>query len=271
MSRLAVAGCLFAAAALAVFAQEPKKDEPKKDEPKKYRPGDMTRPRPKVIDPGTPGTADAPGKPPSDAIVLFDGKDLATEWVRPGKKGDDAKPLWKVENGYAEIVPRSGSIQTMKKFGDCQIHIEWATPREVKGNGQGRGNSGVKLGGFGEVQILDSVENDTYPDGQAAALYQQFPPLVNASRRPGEWQTFDIVAHLPRADEAGKVARPGRITVLHNGVLVHHAAENGNKFGEFNIYLQDHSNPVRFRNIWVRKLAEYDVEGTPPPEPKKKP
>jgi len=264
MPRAAIAA-LLAAAALTLFAQEPKKDQPKK-EPVKYKSGDMSRPRPRVVEPGTASTEDAPGKPPADATVLFDGKDLS-EWVRSGKKGDEAKPAWKVENGYAEV--KGGNIQTVKKFGDCQVHVEWATPREVKGSGQGRGNSGVYLGGFGEVQVLDSYQNDTYPDGQAAALYGHLPPLVNASRKPGEWQTYDIIAHLPRTDEAGKAVRPGRITVLHNGVVVHHAAEFPGKFGEFNILLQDHGNPVRYRNIWVRKLTDYDEGGTPPPEKKK--
>ena len=239
-------------------------------EPKKYRSGDRTRPRPKVIDPGTASSADKPGAPPSDAVVLFGGTDLAAEWVRAGKKGDEAKPAWKVENGYAEIAPRSGAITSLKKFGDSQIHVEWATPREVKGNDQGRGNSGIKLGGFGEVQILDSYQNDTYPDGQAAALYGKFPPLVNASRKPGEWQSYDIVTHLPQVDADGKVVKPGVITVLHNGVVVHHAVALGGRFGEFAITLQDHGNPIRFRNIWVRKLGDYDQEGTPPPEPSKK-
>ncbi len=263
MSRSVVAFALFVAA-FAVIAQEPKKDEPKKDEPKKqYKPGDMSRPRPKVVDPGTTTPAEMPGKPPADAVVLFDGTTLKDEWVRNGK---DAEITWKVENGYAEI--KGGNIQTKRKFGDCQLHIEWATPKEVKGSSQGRGNSGVYLGGFGEVQVLDSYQNDTYPDGQAAALYNRFPPLVNASRKPGEWQVYDIVAQLPKVED-GKVARPGRITVLHNGVLVHHAVEFAGKFGEFNILLQDHGNPVRYRNIWVRKLGEYD-DGTPPPEPMKK-
>jgi hypothetical protein len=242
-----------------VIADEPKKDEPKKEK-KQYRPGDMSRPRPRVIDPGTGAPAEPPGKPPSDALVLFDGTSLKEEWSDGGKE-----PRWKVENGYAEM--RGGNIQTKRKFGSCQLHIEWATPKEVKGSSQGRGNSGVYLGGFGEVQVLDSYQNDTYPDGQAAALYGRFPPLVNASRKPGEWQVYDIVAELPMV-EGGKVTRPGRITVLHNGVLVHHAVEFGGKFGEFSILLQDHGNPVRYRNIWVRTLGEYD-DGTPPPEKKK--
>ena len=265
MSRAAVVIGLFAVGAI-VIAQE-KKDEPKKEpekkEVKQYKPGDMSRPRPKVIDPGTTTPTEPPGKPPSDAVVLFDGTSLKEEWVRGGK---DQEITWKVENGYAEI--KGGNIQTKRKFGDSQVHIEWATPKEVKGSSQGRGNSGVYLGGFSEVQVLDSFNNDTYPDGQAAALYGRFPPLVNASRKPGEWQVYDIVAQLPKVED-GKVTRPGRITVLHNGVLVHHAVEFPGKFGEFNILLQDHGNPVRYRNIWVRKLGEYD-DGTPPPEPKKK-
>jgi hypothetical protein len=259
--RAAALAGLFAA--FAVIAQEPKKDEPKKEEKKQYKPGDMNRPRPKVIDPGTTTPAETPGKPPSDAIVLFDGTSLKEEWTAGGK---DQEPKWKIENGYAEV--KGGGLTTKKKFGNCQLHIEWATPKEVKGSSQGRGNSGVYLGNFGEVQVLDSYQNDTYPDGQAAALYGRFPPLVNASRKPGEWQVYDIIAELPKTDKDGK-ARPGRITVLHNGVLVHHAVEFPGKFGEFNIHLQDHGNPVRYRNIWVRKLGEYD-DGTPPPEPKRK-
>jgi hypothetical protein len=255
--RAAIGVALFAAAAFAVLAEEPKKDEKKQ-----YKPGDMMRPRPKVVDPGTTTPADQPGKPPADAIVLFDGTSLNSEWTHGGK---DPEPKWKVENGYAEV--KGGNLLTKRKFGDCQVHIEWAAPKEVKGSGQGRGNSGVYLGQFGEVQVLDSFNNDTYPDGQAAALYGKLPPLVNASRKPGEWQVYDIIAELPKVED-GKVTRPGRITVLHNGVLVHHAVEFPGKFGEFNILLQDHGNPVRYRNIWVRKLGEYD-DGTPPPEKKK--
>jgi hypothetical protein len=260
MSSRAAVLALFTFSAF-VIAQD-KKEPPKKEEKKQYKSGDMSRPRPKVVDPGTTTPADAPGKPPSDAVVLFDGTSLKEEWTNGGKE-----PAWKVENGYAEM--KGGNITTKKKFGDCQVHIEWATPKEVKGSSQGRGNSGVYLGNFGEVQVLDSYQNDTYPDGQAAALYGRLPPLVNASRKPGEWQVYDIIAELPKTDAAGKVVRPGRITVLHNGVLVHHAVEFPGKFGEFNILLQDHGNPVRYRNIWVRKLGEYD-DGIPPPEPKKK-
>ena len=254
---------------VAFEAQEPAKNPEKKDPPK-YKPNDRTRPRPKVIEPPTASTEDRPGKPPSDAVVLFDGKNLS-EWTRDGKKPDDpdAAPKWKVENGYAEIA-KGGAIRTKKKFGDSQIHIEWAAPKEVKGSDQGRGNSGLYLGGFSEIQILDSFNNDTYPDGQAAGLYGRLPPLVNASRKPGEWQTYDIVARLARTDEAGKIVRPANLTVFHNGVLVHLAVEFPGKFGPFDLYLQDHGNPVRFRNIWVRKVGEYDEDGTAPPVKEKK-
>jgi Domain of Unknown Function (DUF1080) len=224
----------------------------------KYKPNDNSRPRPPVVEPGTASTPDAPGRPPADAIVLFDGKDLS-KWRASGKKKDDDTPKWKVETNYFEIVPRTGGIESRERaLTDAQIHIEWATPSEVKGKGQGRGNSGIYLGGFGEVQVLDSFENDTYPDGQAGGLYGKFPPLVNASRKPGEWQVFDIVANLPKLDADGKIARPARLTVFHNGVLIHHAVEFGGKIGPFGLNLQDHGNPVRFRNIWYRKLKDYD-------------
>lgn len=266
MRRWCVVCGLFLMAAFAL-AQDPK--PPEKKAPPKYKSNDMSRPRPKVVEPGTNSTENTPGKPPADAIILFDGKDLS-EWYRSGKKLDapDATPNWKVENGYTEI--KGGGITTKRRFGDSQIHIEWATPKEVKGNGQGRGNSGVYLGGFGEVQVLDSYQNDTYPDGSAGALYGKYPPLVNVSRKPGEWQSYDIICQLAKVDDMGKITRPARITVLHNGVVVHHAVEFNAKFGEFQINLQDHGNPVRYRNIWVRKIGEYDEDGTPPPEPKKK-
>lgn len=206
------------------------------------------RPRPPVV---TPGTA---GAPPSDAIVLFDGTDLS-QW-----KG----PEWKVENGYVE-VSGGGKISTERKFGDIQLHLEFATPAEVKGNSQGRGNSGVFLMDRYEIQVLDSFENDTYPDGQCGAMYGQYPPAVNASRRPGEWQTYDIVFHAPRFD-GDEVAEPARVTVFHNGVLLHHdrAFLGGTTHRALPKYarhgateplsLQDHGNPMRFRNIWVREL-----------------
>ncbi|MDO8630216.1 MAG: DUF1080 domain-containing protein, partial [Phycisphaerales bacterium] len=185
---------LLMAPAFVATAAAPKKEKPFTPGGI-YRQGDMQRPRPTVISPPTETTSAAPGRPPGDALVLFDGKDLS-KFKRLARKGDadlsDA-PKWKIENGYAEIAPKSGAIGTRAKFGSSQIHIEWATPAEVKGSSQGRGNSGVLLDGWGEVQVLDSFENDTYPDGQAAAIYSNYPPLVNASRKPGEWQSFDII------------------------------------------------------------------------------
>ncbi len=269
MRRFLPPAALFAVATLALAQDNPPPTVAKK-EPVKYRAGDSKRPRPPVVVAPGWGTDEKPGTPPGDALVLLDGTTL-NAWFKSGKRpgAPDAVPLWKVENGYAEVV-RGGGITTKQKFGDAQWHIEWATPKEVKGNGQGRGNSGVHLGGFGEIQVLDSFQNDTYPDGQAAALYNRFPPLVNTSRRPGEWQTYDIITRLPKKDDAGKVVRPALVTVLHNGVLVHHAVEFGGNVGEYQLHLSDHGNPVRYRNIWVRKVGEYDENGTPPPEPKKK-
>ena len=239
----------------------------------KWKHGDMNRPRPRVITPPGMGTQAAPGQPPSDAIVLFGGADLS-KWKRDGKKeaeGTDDKVLWKVENGYFEIVPKTGSIRTREKIaGDTQWHLEWATPGEVKGNSQGRGNSGVFIGGFPEVQVLDSFENDTYPDGQAAGLYLSYPPMVNASRKPGEWQTYDIIIERQKKDETGKVVKKARISVIHNGAVVQWGREFDNGAQEGDLGLQDHGNPVRYRNIWVRpiNLTDPDSEGTPPPEKK---
>ena len=152
---------------------------------------DMERPQPRVIEPATASTQDQAGRPPSDAIVLFNGKDLS-QWR--GEKQDATG--WKVENNYMETVKGTGMLFTRQPFGDCQLHIEWATPSPATGDGQGRGNSGVYLMGKYEIQVLDSYQNKTYPDGQAAAIYGQYPPLVNASRKPGEWQTYDV--DLPR-------------------------------------------------------------------------
>jgi hypothetical protein len=205
---------------------------------------------PKVVIPGPVGG------PPSDAIVLFDGKDLS-QW-----EGGDK---WKIEDGYA--ITQETSITTKQGFGDCQFHIEFATPAEVKGSGQGRGNSGIYFMGIYEVQVLDSYENPTYFDGQCASIYKQFPPLVNASRKPGEWQTYDIVFSAPKFDEQGKVKKPAYLTVLHNGVLVqHHSELLGGTFydkppaytahaDKLPIQLQFHGDPVRYRNIWLRQIS----------------
>jgi len=198
-----------------------------------------------------------PGPPPSDAIVLFNGKDLS-HWK--SASGGDAK--WRVENGYME-VNGTGNIATREEFADVQVHVEWATPSEVKGEGQGRGNSGVYLEGRYEIQVLDSYENKTYPNGQAGAFYGVAAPLVNASRKPGQWQTYDIVFHPPKQSADGKIG-PGSFTVLHNGVLVQdHVAVKGEATTAANLrgiapkgplILQDHGNPVRYRNIWIRRL-----------------
>jgi hypothetical protein len=203
---------------------------------------------PKVID---------PGPPPSDAIVLFDGKDVS-KWKR--ERGGDVK--WKLEDG-AMVVNGTGGILTKEEFGDVQLHIEWATPSEVKGKSQERGNSGVYLQGRYEIQVLDSYDNKTYPNGQAGAFYGHNAPLVNASRKPGEWQSYDIIFHAPKTGADGKV-EPGSFTVLHNGVLVQDhipikgSATTAAKFQgvapKGPLMLQDHGNPVRFRNIWIRPL-----------------
>lgn len=230
----------------------------------RYRVHDGSRPQPRVVVPGTESTQEAPGKPPSDAIVLFDGTSL-DEWV--GRDGGPAK--WKVENGVMEVVPRTGDIQTKREFGDCQLHIEWCAPVAVKGESQGRGNSGVFLMGRYEIQVLDCYNNLTYPDGTTAAIYGQYPPLVNACRKPGEWQTYDIIWEAPRF-EGDRLVRPAIITVLHNGVVVHHHTELLGATGHRNLptytphppvgplRLQDHGDPVRYRNIWIRPLKGYD-------------
>jgi hypothetical protein len=227
-----------------------------------WRAHDMARPRPRQVDPGAPLGAEPIAPPPSDAIVLFDGKDLSAWQTRrrpeKGKPEVLSQPRWKVEHGYMEIAPKSGSLISKERFGDCQIHLEWATPADVRGSGQGRGNSGVILAGHGEIQVLDSWGNDTYPDGQAAAIYGKYPPLVNASRRPGQWQTYDILFEAPRLDAQGQLLRAARLTVFHNGLLVHHALDTGGRSRDFQIVLQDHNTPVRYRNIWLRKLAGYD-------------
>ena len=225
-----------------------------------YRHGDMQRPRPVVVAPPTAST------PPGDAIVLFDGKDLTRFKRQPRKDDPDTSdaPKWKVADGFMEVVGKTGTLDTRDQFGSCQIHIEWATPAEVSGKGQGRGNSGILLHGWGEVQVLDSHENDTYPDGQAAAIYHHHPPLVNVSRKPGEWQSYDIICECAKLDEKGRVLAPARLTVIHNGLVVHHALEMEAKTQKFGFALQDHHNPVRYRNIWVRPLHRYDESAVKP-------
>jgi hypothetical protein len=229
----------------------------------RWKQHDMNRPVPPVITPGTASTQAQPGKPPSDAVVLFNGKDLSHWESKEG--GGPAK--WKVANGYMEVVKGTGDIQSREKFGDCQVHVEWAEPLPAVGQSQERGNSGVFLMGLYEIQVLDSYHNRTYADGQTGAVYGQYPPQVNACRPPGQWQTYDIIFHRPRFAN-GKLLRPARVTVLQNGVLVQDnvALTGPTAHGERPPYqpgpdrlplaLQDHGNPVRFRNIWVRELAE---------------
>jgi hypothetical protein len=219
---------------------------------------DESRPMPRVVD---PGPAPAPAPIPSDAIVLFDGRDLS-EWTNA--KG--AAAGWLVRDGYFEVVKNTGAIRTKRRFGSCQLHVEWATPSPAVGSGQDRGNSGVFLMDLYEVQVLDSFTNQTYADGSAAAIYGQYPPLVNASRPPADWQTYDIVFHAPRFDRNGAVVSPARMTVFHNGVLVQDNEDltgpTANKArppykahaDTLPLSLQDHGHPVRYRNIWVREL-----------------
>ncbi len=231
--------------------------------PMKWKIHDLNRPTPPVIEPGTASTQDTPGRPPSDAVVLFDGKDLS-HWV--GKDGNAAK--WKVENGYMEVKGETGNISTRDSFGDCQLHVEFSEPTPPQGESQERGNSGVFPMGLYEIQVLDSYQNKTYADGQASAVYGQYPPLVNAARPPATWQTYDIIFHGPRFAADGKVLHPARVTILHNGVLVQDNVEltgptaHGSRppykqhAAKLPLQLQDHGDPVRYRNIWIRELHE---------------
>ena len=206
-------------------------------------------PEPKVVQPG-----EAPSQPPADATVLFDGTSLAA-W--------DGADKWTIENGYAID---GGNLVSKQKYGDCQVHLEFASPEKVEGDGQGRGNSGLYFMGRYELQILDSHNNPTYFDGQCASIYKQHPPLVNASRKPGEWQTYDIIFQAPRFEPDGSLKTPAYITALHNGVLVqnHYEIQGETAYVKPPTYtahadreplsIQFHGNPVRFRNIWLREL-----------------
>jgi len=218
---------------------------------------DPLRPHPPVVTPAAQA-----GGAPSDAIVLFDGKDLS-QWQSRGRGS------WTVANGYFEVVTGTGDLATKQKFGDVQLHVEWAAPAEIRGNSQNRGNSGIFLQGRYEVQVLDSYQNPTYADGQAGALYGQWPPLFNATRKPGEWQSYDIVFEAPKF-EGGKLVKPAYATVFLNGVLLHNhkelmgptvhrqLAQYAAQPAEDSLVLQDHQQPVRYRNIWIRRLSPYD-------------
>jgi hypothetical protein len=220
---------------------------------------DPDRTLPPVVDPGPPPSQ--PHPVPAGAVVLFDGDDLSA-WEHP----DTSSALWTVRDGYVEVEPGTGNLQTKQAFGDVQLHVEFATPADDEDIAQGKGNSGVFLMGRYEVQVLDSYQNRTYADGQCAAIYSQYPPLVNASRPPGQWQTYDIVFHRPHFDEAGRVVEPARFTVFHNGILVQDNVELTGPTAYMErppyeahadrlpIQLQDHGNRVRYRNMWIREL-----------------
>lgn len=230
---------------------------------------DLNRPKPEVV---TPPEQVLPVPPPPDAVVLFDGNDLS------GWEAVDGSPTkWVIKNGNMESVAGAGYIQSKAKFGDMHLHVEWAAPLPVKGNSQGRGNSGVFLMGMYEVQVLDSYDNPTYADGQAGAIYGQYPPMVNASRPPGEWQSYDIYWHRPRFGRAGNVISPARVTVIHNGIMIHDGVEpwGPTEWLQYRPYeqhadrlpirFQDHGNPVLYRNVWARDL-EQEVKHTMPPQ-----
>jgi len=226
---------------------------------------DRDRPQPAAVDPGTYSSQEQPGRPPSDATVLFDGHDLS-QWVAM----DGSPTKWIIRDGVMECVPHSGYARTLQSFGDCQLHVEWASPNPPHGNSQGRGNSGVFFGyDRYELQVLDSYDNRTYADGSAAAIYGQYPPLVNVMLPPGKWEVYDIVWTAPRFDRDGSLLSKARETVLHNGVLVQNNVELTGPTSwlerapykahpeRLPISLQDHGNPVRFRNVWVRELGHH--------------
>ncbi len=229
---------------------------------------DMNRPQPKVVTPGTFSTTDKPGQPPSDAIVLFDGKDLS-KWISAKNGG---KADWLVKDGYMEATPSKGDIQTREEFGDCQLHVEWASPTVVKGSGQGRGNSGIFLMGLCEIQVLDCYNNPTYADGMASSIYGVNPPMVNPLQPPGVFQVYDIVFRRPIFKD-GKLIDPGHVTVFVNGVLTQDASPLEGPTGHMKrtahapfpdkgpIKLQDHGDLVKFRNIWYRPLPPRPIEG----------
>lgn len=259
---------LFALSAALLAAQQSHGDSERgyNDTPQlpgqKWKVHDMDRPRPPKVTPGLPLLQE---NSPSDAIVLFNGKDLS-EWV---DARDGSAPKWKVTNGYMEIT--TGRLATKQKFGDIQLHVEWMVPKGETSKGQDRGNSGVEIMGRYEIQVLESSQNLTYADGQAASIYGQWPPMVNVSRPEGEWNVYDIFFEAPKM-EGGKVVKPAYVTVIHNGVLMHHHKEIigravHRKVATYDVHaaeealtLQDHDHPVRYRNIWVRRLKGYDQQ-----------
>lgn len=216
-----------------------------------------TTPQPRIV---TPSDPDQPQAPPSDALILLGGDDLSA-WMHP----NGASAQWDLAQGVMTVKPHTGNLQTRESFEDFQLHLEWSAPEEVRGEGQLRGNSGVLLQGRYEIQILDSYQNETYINGQAGSIYKQYPPLVNAMRPPGQWNTYDIIFTAPRFKDDGSLHSPACITVLHNGILIqnhsivlgttdHQDPPEYKAHGPAPIVLQDHGDPVRFRNIWIRAL-----------------
>lgn len=262
MNRIALAFFMTLASSFPVVAADAEKPTPAASD-KAWMPHDLNRPKPEIRTPPAPTEAEF-AKPPAGAVILFDGRDLSAWERRPGAKEQPPmkEPRWKVGDGYFEVVKNSGNIYTKEKFGDCRIHLEWATPATFTANavGQNRGNSGVFLPGRQELQILDSYENETYADGQAAAVYGKYPPLFNVSRKPGEWQSFDITIIQPRFDDKKKMIQPCTLTVYHNGVLVQDKVVMNGGATSGTIGLQDHYTPVRFRNIWVQQLDEKETK-----------
>ncbi len=252
--RLASVGVVLTAGIFVCLAA----GESGRDSAVRWRQHDIHRPKPAVLEP-----SDDPAKPPHGAVVLFDGTTL-----RGWKSATGGPAAWKVKDGVLETVPGAGPIETRAEFGDIQLHVEWAAPSPPRGRSQDRGNSGIFLMGQFEIQVLDSYQAETYADGQAGSIYGQYPPLFNAARPPGTWQTYDIAFRKPRFDSAGKLTEPARITVFHNGILVqNNEAPFGptswlrwqpyqDRGGRGPIRLQDHDHPVHFRNIWVLELPD---------------
>lgn len=226
----------------------------------KWHVHDGNRPQPRIVTPGT-----TPGAAPSDAIVLFDGTDLSG-WTSVKTRGEAE---WEIIGDTMRVKPGTGDIRTKERFGDCQLHVEFSCPAEIKGEGQGRGNSGVFLMDIYEVQVLDGYENPTYADGITASLYGEYPPLVNSCVKPGDWHTYDILWTAPRF-EGVELISPAYLTVIHNGVVVHNHVEVMSPTGHRDVYsykahaptgplkLQDHGDLVSFRNIWYRPIGNYD-------------
>jgi len=272
--KLLVLGLVSAAAVLLMAqAQKKKGDAGRWNQPvgysdtpvipeQKWKVHDIARPIPRQVTPGA-----LPMNPPSDAIVLLDGKNL-DQWTFNGKRGQPPG-TWKLENGYMQVANGAGDAVTKEKFGDMQLHVEWASPEEILGNSQMRGNSGIIIMSRYEIQVLDSWDNPTYADGQAGAIYGQWSPLVNAIKKRGDWNYYDIFWEAPKF-EGDKLVKNPYVTVMHNGVLLHHhqkvvapmahrtVAPFKPHAAEEPLMLQDHNEPVRYRNIWARKLRGYD-------------